>query len=473
VSVNGSISRVARVDPFVQVAPRAPDPVRPVQPEIPVETQGLSLRSNFAWVLSGNVVYAICQWGMIVALARLGNSSMVGQFSLGLAIATPILMFSNLHLRAVQATDAQRLYSFGEYLQLRACMTLTALLGISCIVWFGNYEHRTAMVILAVAVAKGIETLNDIHYGLYQLNDRLDQTGKSMMLRGVLSVIALTAGLYLTRNVFWGCVALACVWVVALLLFDVRRARYFVERAGASLPRHLTGKGESRRHWKLLRLALPLGVVTTLATVNLNMPRYFIHARMGARQLGIYSAMAYATVAMTLVSDSLGHCAIPRMSRLFAGGRRADFRSLLLKLMAVGGVLGLAGLATAQLMGSKLLRLFYGAEYAVHSHVFTLLMLAAAIQSVAAMFGSGILSARRFKIQVPILTVVTGCNALVCAWLVPRMGLAGGAMAMVTAATVYLALTGAVVTWVLLPSGGRMAGQREPRFGAGNWEPGI
>src|SRR5207249_11641930 len=46
---------------------------------------GMSWRSNFAWALSGNVVYAACQWGMVIALAKLGNSFMVGQFSLGLA----------------------------------------------------------------------------------------------------------------------------------------------------------------------------------------------------------------------------------------------------------------------------------------------------------------------------------------------------------------------------------------------------
>ena len=58
---------------------------------------GLSLRSNFVWILTGNLVYAACQWGMIVALAKLGSSFMVGQFSLGLAIATPVLKFTNLH----------------------------------------------------------------------------------------------------------------------------------------------------------------------------------------------------------------------------------------------------------------------------------------------------------------------------------------------------------------------------------------
>src|SRR5262249_18402587 len=117
-------------------------------------TPGLSLRSNFVWVLTGNVVFAACQWGMIVALAKLGSSFMIGQFSLGVAIASPVLMFTNLHLKAVQATDARRLTSFAEYLRLRGAMTLCGLAVIAGIALFGNYEPQTRLVILAVALAK-------------------------------------------------------------------------------------------------------------------------------------------------------------------------------------------------------------------------------------------------------------------------------------------------------------------------------
>jgi hypothetical protein len=51
---------------------------------------GLSLRRNFAWTVLGNVTYAACQWGMLVALAKLGSPEMVGQFALGLAIGAPV-----------------------------------------------------------------------------------------------------------------------------------------------------------------------------------------------------------------------------------------------------------------------------------------------------------------------------------------------------------------------------------------------
>jgi O-antigen/teichoic acid export membrane protein len=441
---------------------------------------GLSLRSNFAWVLAGNVVYAACQWGMIVVLAKLGNTLMVGRFSLGLAIATPVLMFTNLHLRAVQATDARRLYSFAEYLQLRSVLTLAAVGVIAGIAWFEHYERQTTIVILAVALAKGIEALSDIHYGLFQLNDRLDQTGISMMLRGALSMVALSAGLYLTRQVFWGCVGLALAWLAALLFFDVRRGRRFETFSDKFLRNSISTdwrRPESRadafrRQWNLTRLALPLGIVTTMASINLNMPRYFIEARMGVHQLGMFSALAYATVAMTLVSDSLGHCAIPRMSRLYAEGQVAEFRSVLLQLSGIGCALGMAGLAAAQVMGTRLLTIFYSPEYAASSRVFVVLMLATAIHCVAGMLTSGIMSARYFLVQVPMFTLVAASTALACYRLVPASGLLGGAEATVIGAMVRLVLAAIVVGYLLLVHVKNGAGH-PPQHRIDEWNPSL
>ncbi|MGA7240359.1 MAG: hypothetical protein WBY44_32040 [Bryobacteraceae bacterium] len=442
-------------------------------------TPGLSLRSNFAWILTGNVVYAICQCGAIVALAKLGSSSMVGQFSLGLAIAAPVLMFTNLNLRAVQATDARRTYSFGEYLRLRIAMTLAGLAVIAGIVLLGNYGRQTAMVILTVALAKGIETVSDVHYGLFQLNDRLDQSGRSMIIRGILSVAALSAGIYVMRSLLWGCAGMALVWLGALMFFDARQGRRFA--AAPQEPVYLAGlaSGSCRRglrlarSWDLTRMALPLGIATTMAALNLNMPRYFIHARLGDRELGIYSAMAYATVPMILVSDSLGHSVVPRLARFYAGARLAEYRALLLKMLAVGACLGIAGLTGAQLLGARLLSLFFGSEYAAHSRTFVVLILAAAIYCVACMFTSAITSARRFMIQPPIYVLVAASNAAACAIWVPAAGLAGGATAMVVAATVHLLLGAGVVGYLLYAPARPQSRQQDLPACASGWERSV
>jgi O-antigen/teichoic acid export membrane protein len=432
---------------FKQLAPVFPG-TDPAERGMERAKPGLSLRSNFAWMLCGNVVYAACQWGTIVAVAKMGSSFVVGQFSLGLAVAGPVFMLTNLHLRAVQATDARQMYSFGEYLRLRLGLTSLGLLAILGIARFGHYERQTAFVILAVALAKAIETLSDIHYGLFQLNDRLDQTGRSMMLRGSLSVLAVAIGLYLTRSLLCSCVGLALAWLAVLVLFDAPRRR------GLMAPQRSNQPTRPRRFLDLIRIALPLGLSTTMAALNLNMPRYFIDAHLGERQLGVYSALAWSTAAMVLVSDSMGHSAIPRLSRLFSSDRLNEYRSLLFRLVAAGALFGAAGLVVGLCFGERLLMLLYGAEYAAHYRVLWLLILATAIYGVACMFTSAVTAARRFRIQVPLYAMIVGANGIGCALWVPKAGLAGGAAALVLSASVHLAL-GAGVVFSLLWSSSR------------------
>jgi O-antigen/teichoic acid export membrane protein len=151
----------------------------------------LSLRSNFSWTLAGNVVYAGCQWGMLVVLAKFGSPEKVGQFALGLAVTAPIIMFSNLQLRAIQATDARREYRFGHYLALRLAtmaLALFVIVGIAC-----TYRLESALVILAVGLSKAFESLSDVVYGLLQFHERMDRIALSMMIKGPLSLAALSA----------------------------------------------------------------------------------------------------------------------------------------------------------------------------------------------------------------------------------------------------------------------------------------
>ena len=448
--------------------------------QAPLETEA-SWRSNFAWALSGNVVYAACQWGMVVALAKLGSSFVVGQFSLGLAIATPVFMFTNLQLRAVQGTDARRQYSFHEYLGLRTITILIGLAAVASVVGLGHYEQQTAIVILAVAVIKGIESFSDIFYGLFLQNDHLDQTGKSMMCRGVISVIMLSAGLYFLRNLVGAIALLAVAWTAVLLGFDAPHGRRFAlagAHAESAFKRHggwrqIWPQFSFHRQWNLVRVSLPLGIVMTLVALNLSMPRFFIHASLGEHDLGIFSAMAYTTVAVATFADALGHSTIPQLSRLYAGGHLAAFRSSLLKLVAAGAAISLVGLATTRVFGASLLKVLFSAEYAAYTGVFVWLVAAAGISCVASLLNYGITSARRFTIQVPMFVLVVTCNLLACAWLIPSSGLTGAALAMVIAASVHLAATSGILLHMFSSRRRLAMGKQAPEVCLEDWGPGL
>ncbi|MDQ2842063.1 MAG: lipopolysaccharide biosynthesis protein [Acidobacteriota bacterium] len=404
-----------------------------------------SLQSSFLWMLTGNVIYAVCQWGMLISMAKLGTATMVGQFSLGLAICTPVLMFTNLQLRAVLATDAKRQYWFVDYVSLRVIMTVVASLLIFLVVTTGSYLRETAQIIAAVAASKCVESFSDILYGLFQKEERLDKIAISFILRGIASVGVLTAVLYKTRSAFWGFIAITFVWTLILIAHDIPFAWKIVRRhpqepLNKPLPflRSLFSFARVRLRLSLVRLAFPLGIGMVLCSLNVNVPRYFVHAYMGERTLGVFSALAYPVAAIVTVIDALGHSAIPRLAKYYSAGRLAAFRLVLLKLVSIGALVGTAGVITVMFSGSRLLSLIYRPEYSEHVNVFIWIIAGGAIGGVASLLMYGLTSARRFTIQIVLLGLVVITSAVCCKILIPLTALLGAAYATVIASLVHL-----------------------------------
>src|SRR5579863_2355346 len=99
----------------------------------PSVARGLSLRANFSWTFVGNSIYSACQWGALVALAKLSSPLIVGQYSLGVAIAMPVISLTGLSIRAVIASDVKETYQFGEYVGFRFVSIALAMLVILAI----------------------------------------------------------------------------------------------------------------------------------------------------------------------------------------------------------------------------------------------------------------------------------------------------------------------------------------------------
>ncbi len=412
--------------------------------------RALSLRANFSWTFVGNVVYAACQWAMLVVLAKLGSPEVVGQFALGLAITAPVIMLTNLQLRGVQATDARHEYAFGEYLGLRLAVTPLALLVIAGITLASGYGGQTALVILFVSLAKIFESISDVFYGLLQQHEQMDRIAISMLVKGPLSLIALAVAMLVTGNIVWGTVALAAVWAFRLLTYDIP--------SGAAVLRAARGDGESerirprwdrRRMLRLTWLALPLGFVMMLGSLMTNIPRYFIERYEGTHALGIFAAMAYIVFAGTTVIDALGQAVTPRLSREYAAGDVGAFRMLTAKVLGISAILAAAGLLLSLVVGRQVLTLLYRPEYAAHLDVFIWVIAAAGIGYLASVFGYAMTAARLFTIQVPIYAFSIAVVAVACALLVPTHGLLGAAWATLLMFAVQLPLKAAAVLYAL------------------------
>ncbi len=407
----------------------------------------LSLTGNFSWTLAGNVVYAGCQWAMLAVLAKLGTPGMVGRFVLSLAVTAPIIMFSNLQLRAVQATDARREYQFADYLGLRLVCTLLAAVAIIAVTFLSGHKGETAAVILAVGAAKAFESISDIYYGLLQRHERMDYIARSMMVKGPLSLVALATGSYVTGSIFWGACAMALVWGLVLVFYDIPVAGMVLSGKNGR-----TGERKGNRpisaamkpRWNrsvlgsLTWCSLPLGLVMMLISLNANIPRYFVEHYLGTEQLGIFAAMAYFMLAGNIIVGALGQSASPRLARHYAGGQIRAFRGLLMKLVGIGALLGAAGIFVTIVAGREVLTLLYTPQFAERADVFVWIMAAAAVSYIASFLGYGMTAARYFRVQTPLMASVALCSALACFWLVPKTGLSGAAWATLASGLVLL-----------------------------------
>src|SRR5262245_27086192 len=118
---------------------------------LPSASGPLSLKRNASWSFVGTTIYAVSNWGMLSVLAKLGTREMVGEFALGLAIAQPVMMLAQLHLRAVQVTDRRGEFTFNDYLNLRVISVVGAVVVVSAIAAGSGAKAETALVIIATA----------------------------------------------------------------------------------------------------------------------------------------------------------------------------------------------------------------------------------------------------------------------------------------------------------------------------------
>jgi O-antigen/teichoic acid export membrane protein len=393
-----------------------------------------SLRRNFSWTLVGNLAYAACQWAIVVAIAKLGSPELVGEFTLAVAVCAPIMIAAGLGLRTVQANDVARERPFAVYLGLRMVTTLVAVAAIGLVAVIGY--RASAAVILAYAAAKVAEALSEIIWAQLQQQERMAPIARSMITKGLTAVVAITIALVATRNLAIATAAIAVAWFATFVGYDLVVARTFGQP--------LRPRFDREPLVSLARTALPLGIVMMLGSYAANMPRYVLDHFHGARELGVFSAIANLMLIGTTLMTALGQAATPRFARAYLDRDRGELWRLARILLGVALVLGGGAVAVAACVGRPILGLLYTADYAGHADVLIVIMLAGLATNVASVFGVIVTATGEYRRQIA-LQLINVTVVLAFAWeLVPDYGALGGAWALVASSVTTALVFGAL-----------------------------
>lgn len=409
-----------------------------------------SLRQSFAWTAAGNVFYAASQWIVLVLLARLGSPQVVGEFALATAISSPIFALSSLKLRSVQAADVLSDFPFNTYLSVRIITSLSAIVLVVAIAIFGGFSASLAWVISLVGLSKAIESGSDILHGLQQRYERMETVSKSLGIKGLLSVGSFSLAYILSDSLAGGILGLVFAWGATLTFFDIPQGRLQISNASAG-SQNIRPSRDWDDVFRVACLAAPLGATVAIGSLAANVPRYFAGGMLSTQDLGVFAAISYIMVAGTLLISSISQAATPRLSLLFRTGKVDNHLQLVLQLLALGAAIGLAGIVIVALIGDDVLRIVYGVEYARYQSLFLLIMINAAVSYSYVFLGTALTSMRKFTVQLPVHVAGLAILTLACLISIPRFGLIGVPLAMITA---NLAQAGAYVAIFLRISHG-------------------
>lgn len=393
------------------------------------------LRRSLVYSVAGNTVFAAGSWLTLAFLAKLTDPATVGQYVLALAVTAPLFLLFNLQLREVRATDHQERLPFATYLSSRLLTTSAAL--ILALAFAACQDERTRLVIGLTAGAKALDAVIDIFYGHWLFQERQGTVAGSLALRGTTSILAMGAALVLTRSIVVASVAsliqsglnLVHVW-----------ALYRREEGAANLSR--------LQRTDLLRLIslFPLGLAVAFDSLAINVPRYMIESHFGLAMVGVFGAIgAFMQVGGATVAVGLSQIGIPRLAKHYAAGNGAAYRSVLIKLLAVGVALGAGGLLASLLWGREILRAVLGAAYADHVSLLHLTMLNALVWYIGGILACGVTAMRNFKVQLPVFGLGMAAVTLTSLVIVPTFGMEGAALAILAGFLVRAIANGALV----------------------------
>lgn len=356
-------------------------------------TAPVSLRRNFSWTVLGEVVYAGCQWAVLVVLAKLGTPELVGQFALGLAVTAPVVMFTNLQLRALQATDPTPGGNFAPYFTLRLLASGVAVLIVGALALRASPDPTVRAGVVLVGLAKAVEAVSDIFHGRLQQTGNLKWVCISMTLKGLLSLAAVAAAVSATGRLVPVCLLLLASWLAVLLAVDVPCVARAAGRRGPGAWRSVFALClEPPTLKRLFVLGLGLGLTAMLISLKVSVPRFALEEYWQDRAVGVYAALASLMQLSNLPAAALGIAASSRLGVCFAGNDWPRLRRLLVGLLAVSFLFGAVGLALALVAGRLLLTVFYSAEYAAAHEAFTWLMVAALAGNVCCILNWAVLA---------------------------------------------------------------------------------
>lgn len=238
-------------------------------------------KSEIIWNTLGSFVESLLSAILLMFCTRLNGTEIAGMFSISFATATILNSIGDFGIRIYQVTDTNRKYKFEDYLLARIVVVISMVIIGIIFVNFSGYTLEKLWICISLIAFKVIDNLSETYQGEFQLRDRLDLGGKSMVIRVSSSLVMFFIADMITKNVIISCIALVATNLILFLIWDVRIL---------SKLQKIEIKFNKLHIKEILAECFPLAISTCLSLYIINATKYAID------NFGDYTMQTYFNV---------------------------------------------------------------------------------------------------------------------------------------------------------------------------------
>lgn len=388
--------------------------------------KGTSLYFAARWSLIGQVCFYGLQWLNMIALARLSGPEALGLYTLGLAIANPVMALAGLKFRMVYITEIRNRWGFREFEKLSAFSIPIGVAAILLVAYLLGYREIALIAIMLAASWKTAEVLSELNYSIPHKHGAMQLIAGSMILRAAISTVVLITTLYLTDDLIISLCFFSASWWVCFLFVDRKLSQGAEPKAGDTPTNAL--------FW----LALPMAASASLVYLTNSVPRIVLDQFESTEVLGVFAAVSHLMLIGTMMLNSFASVITPRLSRFYAEGDTKRFYSEAFLLIGVSAFASLSFMIVSYFGGNLILYIIYGEAMEGYGSLIFMISLASFPMYIGCIMGfiPPALQAFRFHLSVNVLTVVVVTVTALA--LIPTLGLTGAVYALAIQGIVQL-----------------------------------
>ena len=389
-------------------------------------------KSEIIWNTLGSFVESLLSAVLLMFCTRLNGTEIAGMFSISFATATILNAIGDFGIRIYQVTDTNRKYKFGDYLLARVFVVITMVIIGILFVNISGYTAEKLWICIALIMFKVIDNLSETYQGEFQLRNRLDLGGKSMVIRVSSSLIVFFITDVITKNVIFSCITFVLTNLTLFLLWDVRILSKFQK---------LEIKYDKNNIKEILLDCLPLAISTGLSLYIINATKYAID-NFGDYTMQTYFNVIYMpTFVINLVSAFVIKPFLKPFGDLWNSKEYLKFiKSISLIILILAGATICIDIACA-LLGVPVLSFIYGIDLSPYKMEMILLVISGFFYASATVMLYALSTIRKQKLTT-IAYIITSLIALIASNICVNKWQMKGAIVsnMITTVTLFVLL---------------------------------